>query len=165
MPFYITLADIEPTLPRGFLEQVTKNDIGKTKEQIVNKGIEDAEKAFHSQIGGRYSTPLDASNETAIWCVEKLAAAYIADRLSATSDEWENIHSAADEVWSYLKDIRRGKSGAAIPGLTPSVTPTQEFMSESNRTDVRVAFANHRGEGGQTLDTFGVTKYRKQPFQ
>jgi len=160
MAFYITVAEVKAAAPDGFVREVTRNVAGLTEQQVVEDCIQQAMDALHTYVGNKYEVPFAAphdQNGSVKWATKRLTLYYLAERLNSTSEEWQNIKDAANDVWNMLIAIRDKKG--IIPGipLKPDGNQTESgAISLSNRGVNNVAFANHRGDGGNTLDNFGT---------
>lgn len=157
---YIDETYVRARAPRGFIDDVARNNSGIPIPTIIAECIEEASGEVDGFIGGRYTVPLTEPVDRSVkWVTGRLTLLCLAGRLPSDTGEWVIILELASHARSWLVGVRDRK--IAIPGLEPS---DQSSLSDSNRDVLNVPFADHREEGGDTLDSF-VNRNTRQPWQ
>lgn len=161
---YTTQEKIENKAPRGFLDRVLKNVIGKTKEELIADMIEEAEDEINGALVGKYAVPIAADLPPG-YIEQKATRIAIyrgASHLSAETDEFLKARRDYEDCLSWLKRVQDGKVTLDLP--KPTSDSSTEDMTLTDRQNLNVSFADHRGVGGSTLDGLS-NRPTRQPWQ
>lgn len=160
---YTTQSKIENKAPRGFLDRVLKNTIGKTKAELIADMIEEAEDEINGALIGKYTVPIAGTIPGYIEQKATRIAIYRgASHLSAETDEFLKARRDYEDCLSWLKRVQDGKVTLDLP--KPDSDSGTEDMTMTDRDNINVPFADHRGKGGSTLDGM-ANRNTRQPWQ